>query len=60
MYPEVVRLILSGYAVVLQIAQAINDGAIFRFISKPWDDTVLKMHLKEAFELSALRSTDRG
>ena len=59
MYPDVVRMILSGYADVLQIAQAINDGAIFKFVSKPWDDTVLKMHLKEAFELSALRSADR-
>jgi len=35
-YPQVVRLILSAYAQVGTLLPAINQGEIFRFITKPW------------------------
>ena len=36
MYPRVVRLVLSGYTQVTTLLTAINQGEIFRFITKPW------------------------
>ena len=38
-YPDTVRCILSGYAEMDSVIAAINDGNVYRFIYKPWDDT---------------------
>lgn len=35
-YPQVVRIVLSGYSQVSSILSAINNGDIYRFITKPW------------------------
>jgi two-component system response regulator HupR/HoxA len=35
-YPHIVRLVLSGYTQVSMLLAAINQGEIFRFITKPW------------------------
>ncbi len=37
-YPETVRIILTGHANTQLVFQAINDGSIYRFLTKPWDD----------------------
>lgn len=41
LHPQAVRMILSGYADVGMITSAINRGAVFRFLHKPWDDREL-------------------
>jgi len=35
-YPHIVRLVLSGYTHVSTLLTAINQGEIFRYITKPW------------------------
>ncbi len=35
-YPHIVRIVLSGYTQVTTLLTAINQGEIFRFITKPW------------------------
>ena len=35
-YPRVVRMVLSGYTQVSTILTAINQGEVFRYITKPW------------------------
>jgi two-component system response regulator HupR/HoxA len=35
-YPHVVRMVLSGYTQVTTLLTAINQGEVFRFITKPW------------------------
>jgi two-component system, NtrC family, response regulator HupR/HoxA len=35
-YPNIVRLVLSGYTQVGTLLTAINQGDIFKFITKPW------------------------
>jgi response regulator RpfG family c-di-GMP phosphodiesterase len=49
LYPQTVRMILSGYADLTTIQQAINRGAIYKFLSKPWDDDELRKVVREAF-----------
>jgi two-component system NtrC family sensor kinase len=49
-WPETVRAVLSGYADTAAIVSAINDGQIYRFIPKPWDDTDLRMTIAAAAE----------
>ena len=36
-YPNTVRIMLSGYSDFESLTKAINEGEIFRFVSKPWD-----------------------
>jgi response regulator RpfG family c-di-GMP phosphodiesterase len=39
--PEAVRIILTGYTDIQAAMQAINEGAVYRFLTKPWDDQAL-------------------
>ncbi|MBW1810153.1 MAG: response regulator [Deltaproteobacteria bacterium] len=55
LYPQVIRIILTGHA-DLQIAiEAINEGEVFKFLTKPWNDIELKMTLKNIFDFIELR-----
>lgn len=54
-YPRCVRIVLSGYTEVQTILDAVNEGAIFKFLTKPWDDEVLREVVQEAVEVAELR-----
>ncbi|TXT20734.1 MAG: response regulator receiver, partial [Gallionellaceae bacterium] len=49
-YPKAVRMVLSGYADLDSVKEAINRGAIYKFITKPWDEEMLRATVCEAFE----------
>ncbi len=48
-YPNTVRIILSGYTELQVVTEAVNRGAIYKFLTKPWDDEELRSELAEAF-----------
>jgi EAL domain-containing protein (putative c-di-GMP-specific phosphodiesterase class I)/CheY-like chemotaxis protein len=48
--PETVRVVLSGYTELQSVTDAVNQGAIYKFLTKPWDDTQLRGHIEEAFQ----------
>lgn len=54
-YSDTVRIILSGYTDLEYISDAINRGAIYRFLTKPWDDALLKANVEEAFRHHELK-----
>ncbi len=54
LYPGTVRIILSGYAELESVLNAINRGEIYRFYTKPWDDQALRDNIREAFRYHAL------
>jgi len=58
-YPDVMRLILTGHADMQTAIDAINLGAIYRFLTKPWDDADLKITLFLAFEQQDLELENR-
>lgn len=60
LYPDTVRMVLSGYADLQSITDAINQGAIYKFLSKPWDDERLKAEIEEAFRYKALQDENRN
>jgi diguanylate cyclase (GGDEF)-like protein/PAS domain S-box-containing protein len=49
MYPQTIRIILSGYTGLEAVLDSINRGAIYRFYTKPWDDTQLRDNVRLAF-----------
>jgi len=55
LYPRVVRVILTGHADLSMAIKAINEGEVFRFMTKPWMDLELKMTLKHIFDFINLR-----
>ncbi len=48
--PDTVRIILSGYADAGAMMEAINQGQVYKFIPKPWDDQFLITTIKDSFE----------
>jgi two-component system NtrC family sensor kinase len=50
-WPDTVRIVLSGYADTASIVSAINEGHIYKFIPKPWNDDELKVTIVNALEL---------
>ncbi|WP_310450114.1 EAL domain-containing protein [Sulfuritalea sp.] len=55
LHPNAIRIILSGYTDLQSITDAINHGAIWRFLTKPWEDEVLRKLVREAFREYDLR-----
>jgi diguanylate cyclase (GGDEF)-like protein/PAS domain S-box-containing protein len=53
LYPNTRRIILSGYSDINTLTDAINRGAVWKFISKPWEDENLKDEIRRAFEMQA-------
>jgi len=49
-YPDTTRIVLSGYTDLKSITDAINDGDIYKFLTKPWDDEILLKSIDEAFD----------
>ena len=48
-YPNTMRMVLSGYTELQSVTDAINRGAIYKFLTKPWDDEQLRANIAEAF-----------
>ena len=49
LYPDTVRMVLSGYAELETVLQAVNEGAIYKFFGKPWDIEQLRAQIRDAF-----------
>jgi DNA-binding NtrC family response regulator len=58
-YPATVRIMLTGYASVEATMQAVNRGEIYRFFTKPWDDTMLKLGIRSGLEKFAQEEEGR-
>ena len=50
--PNSVRILLTGYSDLAAIVGSINDGEVYRFISKPWDNTDLQTIVAEAVTIA--------
>lgn len=49
-YPETIRIMLTGHADTGAVMGAINDGAVYKFILKPWNDDDLRVTVALALE----------
>ena len=57
--PEVIRIILTGYTEVEDLMDAINQGQVDRYITKPWDPFSLQHTLGQELERWELRKENR-
>jgi response regulator RpfG family c-di-GMP phosphodiesterase len=58
-FPDVVRIILSGYTDVDAITESVNNGHIYKFLLKPWNDQTLKREIKQALEYYELKRANK-
>ena len=58
-YPEIIRIVLTGYTEVDAITESINKGHIYKFILKPWNDQNLKLEIKQGLEQYELMQSNR-
>jgi response regulator RpfG family c-di-GMP phosphodiesterase len=58
-YPKPVRMLLTGYADIEAVIEAINEGHVYRYITKPWDPDELIQTLQAAAEEYARRKRRR-
>ncbi len=49
-WPDLIRILLTGYADMQSTIDAINRGEIYRYITKPWDDNDIVLVVREALE----------
>ncbi|HVW13305.1 MAG TPA: response regulator [Mucilaginibacter sp.] len=61
-YPDPVRLLLTGYADMNAVIDAVNKGKIFHYLTKPWNEEELTMAIERAYgawqEKQSLKSSN--
>ncbi len=58
-YPDMIRIILTGYTDVDTITESINQGHIYKFFLKPWNDQSLVLEIRQALEQYDLVQTNK-
>jgi two-component system, sensor histidine kinase and response regulator len=49
-FPNAVRILVTGYADMEAVIDAINRGQVYRYVTKPWDESELKITIDNALE----------
>ena len=55
-----IRMVLTGFSDVEAIIGAINNGEVYRYVTKPWDEIELRMTIENARQLWSLKDENRN
>ena len=59
-YPHIVRMVLSGYTQVTTLLTAINQGEIYKYITKPWKlEEEFKPSIRESIEYYEAKNAEK-
>jgi response regulator RpfG family c-di-GMP phosphodiesterase len=50
-FPDPIRILLTGYADMNAVIDAINKGKIFHYLTKPWNEEELEMTIARAYDV---------
>jgi two-component system response regulator HupR/HoxA len=53
-YPNLVRIILTGYTDIESLIEAINAGRVYRYLTKPWKIEDLRLAVQQGLEVHRL------
>ena len=59
LYPDCIRMVLTGFSDVEAIIQAINKGRVYRYITKPWNKDELKIIIDRALDNYDLKQQNK-
>ena len=54
-YPNPIRILLTGYSDIKAVEDAINKGQVYRYVNKPWNEFELKSTIENAYHIYQLR-----
>lgn len=57
--PDPMRILITGYADINAVIDAINKGQVYRYLSKPWQEAELKATIESAYEVLELRRQNK-
>ncbi|NOZ24685.1 MAG: Flp pilus assembly complex ATPase component, partial [Nitrospirae bacterium] len=58
-WPDTIRIMLTGHADIQSVMGAVNDGAVYKFITKPWNDEDLRLTVSLALQQYVLIQENR-
>ena len=58
-YPDTIRILLTGFADINAVMDAINRGHVYKYVVKPWQNDELKMYITNAIEIYKLRRENK-
>lgn len=58
-HPDPMRILLTGYADLNAVIDAVNKGKIFHYLTKPWNEEELDMTIQRAYEVYKLRKDEK-
>ena len=56
-HPNPIRILITGYTDINAVIDAINVGQVYKYLSKPWNESDVKNGIEKAFEVIELRRT---
>lgn len=58
-HPQPLRMLLTGYADINAVIDAINKGQVYKYFTKPWNEKELSENIDKAYELYMLRKENQ-
>jgi response regulator RpfG family c-di-GMP phosphodiesterase len=58
-FPDPIRILLTGYADMNAVIDAVNKGKIFHYLTKPWNEEELDMTITRAYEVYKMRMDEK-
>jgi DNA-binding NtrC family response regulator len=58
-YPDTIRILLTGFADINAVMDAVNRGQVYKYLVKPWQNDELKMFITNAMEIYKLRRENK-
>lgn len=57
-HPDPMRILLTGYADMRAVVDAVNKGKIFHYLSKPWNEEELDLTITRAYDIYSQRKNE--
>jgi response regulator RpfG family c-di-GMP phosphodiesterase len=54
-FPNPIRILITGYTDINAVIDAINRGQVYKYLTKPWNETDVKIFIEKAYEVFYLR-----
>jgi response regulator RpfG family c-di-GMP phosphodiesterase len=54
-FPSPIRILITGYTDINAVVDAINRGQVYKYLTKPWNESEVKIFIEKAFEVYHLR-----
>ena len=54
-FPDPIRILITGYTDINAVIDAINRGQVYKYLTKPWNESDIKNFVEKAYEVYKLR-----